>query len=67
MICSPEVPNHVPGSPVSEIGQGEIRGTMLVLLVQFIPLVLFGPIKKNPRSEIGQGEIRGNFGPSTIG
>ncbi len=54
-------PNDVPGSPVSEIGQGEIRGNV----GPSGPIYPIGPVGLNPRSEIGQGEIRGNVGPST--
>ena len=56
----PRGPNDVPGSPVSEIGQGEIRGNV----GPSGPIYPIGPVGLNPRSEIGQGEIRGN-GPST--
>ena len=54
-------PNHVPESPVSEIGQGEIRGNV----GPSGPIYPISPVGPNPRSEIGQGEIRGNVGPST--
>jgi hypothetical protein len=59
-------PNDVLGSPVSEIGQGEIRGNV----GPSGPIYPIGPVGlnpypgPNPRSEIGQGEIRGNVGPS---
>ena len=58
----PRGPNDVPGSPVSEIGQGEIRGSV----GHSGPIYPIGPVGPNPRPlpEIGQGEIRGNVGPS---
>ena len=59
-------PNHVPGSRVSEIRQGEIRGNV----GHSGPIYPIGPVGPNPypgpnpRSEVGQGEIRGNVGHS---
>ena len=56
----PRGPNDVPGAPVSEIGQGEIRGSV----GHSGPIYPIGPVGPNPNSEIGQGEIRGSVGPS---